>query len=58
MDADDRTPARSQGRRYPILIVAVVLAAAGPLLGAYWIGLLTQVMIFAILAMRDRKSVV
>src|SRR5256885_2096390 len=39
------------GGRIRILFVAALLVAAGPLLGTYWVGLLTQAMIFAILAM-------
>jgi|SRR5919197_1860467 branched-chain amino acid transport system permease protein len=35
----------------PYLAVAALLAAGGALLDAYWLGLLTQAMIFAILAM-------
>ena len=37
--------------RIRILFVAALLVAAGPFVGTYWVGLLTQAMIFAILAM-------
>ena len=40
------------GRRLPVLILAVALLVAGPtFLSSYWVGLLTQMIIFAILAM-------
>jgi len=37
--------------RYEAIAVLALLGAAGALLGSYWLGLLTQMMIFAILAM-------
>ncbi len=40
------------GRRLPVLILAVTLLIAGPpFLTSYWVGLLTQMIIFAMLAM-------
>ena len=42
----------ARGRTLPVLVLAAaLLIAAPPLLSSYWVGLLTQMIIFAILAM-------
>jgi len=38
-------------RRIAVILIGAGLAAAGAFLGSYWLGLLTQILIFAVLAM-------